>query len=203
MSKNRPYIIVINLFVIILLNIMIFGCGNRISNTPLPSQIPPSPTPNTEVPETSSANTDNGTIVETPVPTPELSFSMPAQQGTPMIVFTSDRDDGKWQIYSMNIDGSNQTRLTADLNDDIDPSWSPDGSKIAFVSNINQDREIYVASAGGKPKSLTSGWTDSLDPSWSPDSEKISFETYDSSFFQIYVTDLDSNNQTEITSGEI
>ena len=39
------------------------------------------------------------------------------------------------EIYVMNADGSNQTRLTNNPADDFYPSFSGDGSKIAFVSN--------------------------------------------------------------------
>ena len=49
-----------------------------------------------------------------------------------MIAFTSDRENGNFDIYVMNADGSGQTRLTDDPADDFNPSWSPDGGKIAF-----------------------------------------------------------------------
>src|SRR5947207_8236514 len=44
------------------------------------------------------------------------------------IAFTSNRD-GNYQIYMMDADGSNQTRLTNNPYD-ISPKWSPDGTKI-------------------------------------------------------------------------
>ena len=49
----------------------------------------------------------------------------------------------------MNADGSNQTRLTNNPAIDISPSFSADGSKIAFVSNRDGNQEIYVMNADG------------------------------------------------------
>src|SRR2546427_10970660 len=49
------------------------------------------------------------------------------------IAFTSDRD-GNLEIYLMNPDGTNQTRLTNNSIVDDHPMWSPDGTKLAFVS---------------------------------------------------------------------
>ena len=47
------------------------------------------------------------------------------------IAFESVRD-GNGEIYVMDADGSNQTRLTNNPADDWLPAWSPDGSRIAF-----------------------------------------------------------------------
>ena len=42
--------------------------------------------------------------------------------------------DGNQEIYVMDADGSNPTRLTNDAKRDEDPDWSPDGTQIAFRS---------------------------------------------------------------------
>src|SRR5215208_3831615 len=76
------------------------------------------------------------------------------------IVFASDRDGvvldpldplfGKtYDIYTMNADGSGVTRLTNDPARDIQPAWSPDGTKIAFVSIRDGNTEVYVMNADG------------------------------------------------------
>jgi len=44
----------------------------------------------------------------------------------------------------MNTDGTNPTRLTNNDAEDEYPSWSPDGTKIAFTSDRDGNYEIYV-----------------------------------------------------------
>ncbi len=52
-------------------------------------------------------------------------------------------------IYVMKADGTDVTRLTADPSDNIDPTWSPDGDRIAFSSVRDGDYELYVMNADG------------------------------------------------------
>ena len=59
------------------------------------------------------------------------------------IAFVSNRDDGNFEIYSMNADGSNQTNLTNDPRADFQPAWSTDGSKVAF-SRVENDGTQHV-----------------------------------------------------------
>jgi Tol biopolymer transport system component len=49
------------------------------------------------------------------------------------IIFGSDRS-GNWDLWMMNVDGSELTQLTTDEGPDITPDLSPDGKKIAFIS---------------------------------------------------------------------
>jgi Tol biopolymer transport system component len=60
------------------------------------------------------------------------------------IAFSSNREGGNWDIYVMNADGSEQTNISNSPAHDSSPSWSPDGTKIAFVSNSNRDLQEEI-----------------------------------------------------------
>ncbi len=81
-------------------------------------------------------------------------------------------------IYVMNADGSDQTRLTFDLASDTKPAWSPDSNNIAFQSNRDGNSEIYIVDvdSGGLTR-LTENEVTDVDPVWSPDGTRIAFAT--------------------------
>ena len=96
------------------------------------------------------------------------------------IVFTDTRD-GNAEIYVMNADGSERVRLTNHPGDDFDPTWSPNGEHIAFVSERDHAGlyDIYLMNPNGQ--NIRPAFDD-LDyrtaPAWSPDGEKIAYHTY-------------------------
>jgi Tol biopolymer transport system component len=71
------------------------------------------------------------------------------------IAFASDRD-GNPEIYVMNADGSDATRLTNDPGHDWNPAWAPDGSRIAFESDRDGAVAVYTMELdGSNPVRLT------------------------------------------------
>jgi Tol biopolymer transport system component len=80
------------------------------------------------------------------------------------------------QVWVMNADGSEKTRLTDFPAGAVQAVWSPDGQRIAFVSEQTGTGKIYVMNADGSdPVQMTAGPDWDSDPSWSPDGAWIAF----------------------------
>jgi Tol biopolymer transport system component len=92
------------------------------------------------------------------------------------IAYTSNQNDIFQDIWVMDADGENQTRLTVNEAFDAFPEWSPDGSKIAFTSDRAEVDDIWVVDADGdNPLRLTSGQGVDERPDWSPDGARLVF----------------------------
>ena len=124
------------------------------------------------------------------------------------IAFSSNRD-GNLEIYVMDVDGGNLHRLTNNADGDWDPSWSPDGNRIAFVSGRDGQvdghgapiPEIYVMDAdGGNQQNLTNSPDADRAPSWSPDGNRIAFMSDRTGDYEIYVMDADGTNQQNLSN---
>jgi Tol biopolymer transport system component len=118
------------------------------------------------------------------------------------IAFQSNRDGGASEIYVMNSDGSNQTRLTfSSVGGAERPAWSPDGTKIAFVGLVtNSTTGIFVMNVDGTGRTLlTNNASSTSAPAWSPDGTKIAFERGN----EIYVMNADGSGQTQLTNNTV
>lgn len=89
----------------------------------------------------------------------------------------------------------NLTR-SSDAHDRL-PRWSPDGRRIAFVSDQSGEEQLYViAQDGGALEQLTQGMRGRLyNPQWSPDSKRIAFSDKEG---KAYVLDVESRRTREI-----
>ena len=134
------------------------------------------------------------------------------------VVFESFRDSNgendHSEIYIMNADGTGQTRLTNNTKYNYSwptfGSWSPDGSKIAFVSysgnmtfgsSNNDSSEIYIMNPDGTGQTrLTNNLAIDDSPLWSLDGSKIAFVSKRDGNFEIYVMNPDGTGQTRLTN---
>ncbi len=92
--------------------------------------------------------------------------------------------DRRSHLFLLNLDEpeAEARQLTSGDYDAAQPAWSPDGARIAFVANREDDAEHSLANdiwtvevASGEMKRLTDGTLSSLFPSWSPDSRTLAF----------------------------
>src|SRR6266516_3823951 len=105
-------------------------------------------------------------------------------------------------IYVINSNGTGLTRLTTDPAYDASPAWSPDGSKIAFVSYRDGPAAIYVMNADGtNPVALTNHAGSDEQPAWSPDGRKIAFASNRDGHYEIYLMNADGTGVTRLTAG--
>lgn len=92
------------------------------------------------------------------------------------IAYTGGTDDAKTDIWVIDLEDLQVTRLTKEPGWDEDPAWSPDGSQIAFGSTRDGDYEVYVMNKDGNHiRKLTHEPRGCHGPDWSPDGRRIAF----------------------------
>ena len=170
---------------LVMISISMAGCASAPFTamvTGTPTTLYAEPATPVVTPLLSSSPNTNPITVTSEIP-PETSKNSPdiittqsavSDDRPEKIAFVSNKD-GNEEIYSMNIDGSNQIRLTNNDLKDSNPAWSPDGNKIAFeeqdkdgfnnifVIDSDGDHQVQLTTQGGR------------EPGWAPDGSRIVF----------------------------
>lgn len=108
------------------------------------------------------------------------------------IAFASEHPHG---IHTINPDGTGQYWVTEERGEvsSGNPSWSPDGTKIAFDS---EEVKIFIVNGDGSNLHYI---TNGVEPSWSPDGTKIAFRYYPGGR-NIHLVNVDGSNQRALTN---
>jgi Tol biopolymer transport system component len=108
------------------------------------------------------------------------------------------------QIFTVEADGSNVTRIGTDTIAKYMGSWSPDGTRIAFSRSSIQtldDETIFVMAADGTSQvRLTDNVARNGGPEWSPTGARIAFVSWRDGNTEIYAMNPDGSGQTRLTN---
>jgi Tol biopolymer transport system component len=111
----------------------------------------------------------------------------------------------QYEIYTMDLIDGNISQLTKNGFADIAPSWSPDGKKIVYSSNVNGNYALFSMNADGSAQTqihLAKG-VDETQPVWSPDGTKIAYQSNAFGDFDIFVLTLGSSTEAlRLTTGD-
>jgi WD40 repeat protein len=185
------------------------GLLTASSSNPACATVSPTTTTSTEKPAGSSVNLVEFTVTSTGMGgcaitvTDKKGNLVSVRVSVSPIAFVSERDR-PLEIYLIDADGQNPTRLTNDSDPtfNVHPAWSPDGAKIAFMSSLDGNEEIYVMDPDGQNRArlTNSPGSDDDEPAWSPDGGKIAFVSdRDQGNMEIYVMDADGQHPVNLT----
>jgi len=123
------------------------------------------------------------------------------------IVFASSRisyDMVDFDIYVKSVNGDNLQRLTSDRRThEDDPSWSPDGTLIAFTVYKSGRGDIFIMDRNGQNRiSIADTSLSETYPAWSPINDTIAYlyqDDVDSKEYHIYLMNTDGTNKRQIS----
>jgi len=142
--------------------------------------------------------------VPSDTPTPNVT---PVGGGSGQIAYVSNRS-GMPQIYLLDMPTQAVVQITDIAEGACQPSWSPDGAKLVFISpckgrdEVYYDASLYVINADGSnltPLATVPGGD--FDPAWSPDGKSIAFTSLRTGQMEVFVLNVADQSVQALTKG--
>lgn len=132
--------------------------------------------------------------------------SITFQSGTNMAVSVSPSGeeivfDVLGRLWLMPVEGGKAVPITDEFGNARQPSWSPNGQKIAFQAYWEGNWHIYTIKKNGEELTqLTDGLFDQREPHWSPDGKSIIYASDESGNYDIWQFDLEQKETKQLTT---
>ncbi len=111
------------------------------------------------------------------------------------------KSPGRFQLIVADSDGFNAIPVVNSVEPIISPSWSPDGSRLAYVSFEGRKPSVYVQNVStGQRALLTRASGNQSAPAWSPNGDRIVFASSQAGGTQLFVAGADGSNATRLTN---
>ncbi|MBQ9772366.1 MAG: PD40 domain-containing protein [Lentisphaeria bacterium] len=124
----------------------------------------------------------------------QYEYSDVSVQGN--IIFTNT-----YNFFVLVPGGKTIYNLTRFIREKYQPRWSPDGKRIAFVTDLNNNCEIFLMNVDGTGmKNISWNRASHFSPSWSPDGKQLSFISNRDGKFELYISDDQGIRQKKILS---
>ncbi len=147
-----------------------------------------------------------GSVTRLLAPGTEAMDPDPAPDGVRIAFAIADYVDAAGDIFVINRDGTEHHQLTFDPELDDQPTWSRDGTRIAFRSfRTRREGDIWVMNAdGSNPVNLTPdplpGVTNEARPAWSPDGTRIAYASNAGGNIDIWTMASDGSDKLRLTN---
>ena len=117
-----------------------------------------------------------------------------------LIAYSSFDVNYRGSVHICSADGNNNITVSKGMGSSYNPKFSPDGSRLAFVSDESGKFEIYTCNPDGSDMTmLTSKNGNTVEFDWSADSKKIVFESMKETVSSINVIDIETGNIENLT----
>ena len=210
MNQANPHRVTISLrhgLVLLLINAVILTALSwpTLQNRVRPLAVNSATPSKTSVPTASLTTTSTETSSPSPSASPtqpsitdpfKTDPSGPFAQG---LIILSIREGGYAHLFAYQPVTTPLTRLTNHAWDDINPSISPDGQKVAYSSRQNGYWDLFVLDLStGKSNRLTDSPEYKGSPSWSPDGQWLAYEDYNANHLEIFIQSVEDPGQAPI-----